>query len=317
VLVERPAEEAFRPAKNGFLAQLLGLFAGAALSIAILIWAARRLDSAVQEQSAAYEIERSTREELQRAVARLEEREALRDAFVGVMSHELRTPVTTIYGAAKLLAKGPGREDGESLIADIEEESDRLRRITEDLLVLSRAQHGAVEVHPEPVLVQRLTATVATDILRRFPDAHVALDLAGDLPPVSGDPGALRQVLNNLLTNAVKYGDGAPIRVRAEAHDTRSVQVCVEDLGPGVPASELAQLFDLFYRSPHNARKAAGTGIGLYVVRQLVEAMGGRVHAYAVEPHGVGFAMTLPIYASDEAPEPEPLEREVAALARQ
>jgi signal transduction histidine kinase len=292
VLVQRPASEAFAPATTAILLELVLILGGSILACIILVWASRRLDGAVAEQSRAYALERSTRQELELAVAKLEERQVLRDAFVGVMSHELRTPVTTIYGAAKLLAKSPRRPELETLVEDIEEEADRLHRITEDLLVLSRAEHGLVDITPEPVLVQRLVPSVVADVRRRHPGLEIDVSLAPALPPVSGDEAALRQVLVNLLTNAAKYGDGAPVRVEAEATADR-VRLRVEDHGPGLPASDLEPIFDLFYRSAANSRRASGTGIGLYVVRQLVLAMGGTVHAYGVQPSGLGFLVEL------------------------
>ena len=293
VLEQRPASEAFGPPTAAFILQLVAILGGSAIAISVLVWASRRLDAAVQEQSIAYASERATRLELEAAVAQLEERQVLRDAFVGVMSHELRTPVTTIYGAAKLLAKHPRRDELETLVEDIEEEADRLYRITEDLLVLSRAEHGLVEIRPEPVLVQRLVPSVVAEVGRRFTGLEVSVDLAPALPPIAGDEAALRQVLVNLLTNAAKYGAGAPVRVAAEA-TAGHVLVRVEDHGPGLPEAELAPIFDLFYRSNVNARRASGTGIGLYVVRQLVAAMHGTVTAYAVEPQGLGFLVELP-----------------------
>ncbi len=299
VLEQRPAAEAFGPGKAAFALQLVVILGGSAIAIIVLLWAARRLDAAVREQSLAYASERSTRQELEAAVAMLEERQVLRDAFVGVMSHELRTPVTTIYGAAKLLAKQPRRPELETLVEDIEEEADRLYRITEDLLVLSRAEHGLVEIRPEPVLVQRLVPSVVAEVGRRFAGLHVSVDLAPALPPIAGDEAALRQVLVNLLTNAAKYGDGQPVRVVAVA-DASHVRVRVEDHGPGLPEAELGPIFDLFYRSSVNARRASGTGIGLYVVRQLVQAMRGTVSAYGVEPHGLGFLVELPADAAGE-----------------
>jgi signal transduction histidine kinase len=292
VLVQRSAAEAFGPATAAFVLQLVLIVAGSAIAIVVLLWASRRLDRAVHEQSVAYASERATREELESAVAKLEERQVLRDAFVGVMSHELRTPVTTIYGAAKLLGKQPRRDELETLVEDIEEEADRLYRITEDLLVLSRAEHGLVEIRPEPVLVQRLVPAVVAEVRRRYPTQEVTVDLAPALPPISGDEAALRQVLVNLVTNAAKYGDGAPVLVTGDA-DANAVQVRVEDRGPGLPEADLDPIFDLFYRSGSNARRASGTGIGLYVVRQLVQAMGGTVTAYPVTPQGLGFLVEL------------------------
>ena len=302
VLVQRSADEAFLPATSAFVLQVILIVGGSLLAIVVLLWASWRLDAAVAEQTRAYAQERATREQLEAAIATLEERQVLRDAFVGVMSHELRTPVTTIYGAAKLLAKWPRRPELETLVEDIEEEADRLHRITEDLLVLSRAEHGLVELRPEPVLVQRLVPAVIAEVRRRHPSLDVVEELAPALPPIDGDEAALRQVLVNLLTNAAKYGGGSPVRVAARVDEPDGdVLLRIEDQGPGLPAEDLEPIFDLFYRSASNARRASGTGIGLYVVRQLVSAMDGTVHAYAVEPHGLGFLVTLRTEASAEA----------------
>jgi two-component system, sensor histidine kinase ChiS len=306
VLVQRPAAEAFAAPTSTFAVQAALIATGSLLTIVVLLWASRRLDAAVREQLRAYEAEHSTRLQLQAAVAQLEERQVLRDAFVGVMSHELRTPVTTIYGAAKLLARSPRRPELETLVEDIEEEADRLHRITEDLLVLSRAERGLVEIHPEPVLVQRLVPSVAADVRRRHPGVAIEVHLPPALPPISGDGAALRQVLVNLLTNAAKYGNRSPVLVAADATDQRGVvRIRIEDGGPGLPASELEPIFDIFYRSPASSRHAAGTGIGLYVVRQLVVAMGGTVSAYRIEPHGLGFVVDLRVEPSAEPDRPE------------
>lgn len=287
VLVQRSASEAFGPARVGLGFQLAGLALGAAVAIVLLAWAGRRLDVAA-------DAERRTLVALQDAIGKLERRQALRDAFVGVMSHELRTPVTTIYGAVKLLVKWPRRPELESLLGDIEEETDRLQRITEDLLVLSRAEHGLMEVRTEPVLLQRLTAGIAADVVRRYPGTRIDQDVPADLPPLDAEPGAVRQVLDNLLANAGKYGEGAPVTLAATA-DGDHVRITVSDGGPGLPAGEHERIFELFYRSPANERRASGTGIGLFVVRQLVEAMHGTVVAEPVEPRGLRFVMLMPV----------------------
>ena len=214
VLVDRSAPAAFWQARLTLAFQLGVIALGTAIAVVLLLWSGRRLDNAA-------EAERRTLAQLEEAVGRLEHRQALHDAFVGVMSHELRTPVTTIYGAIKLLVKSPRRPDLESLLGDIEEEADRLQRITEDLLVLSRAEHGLVEVRPEPVLLQRIATSVVADVARRFGSASIAVEIPHDLPPLSADPGALRQVLDNLLANAAKYGDGTPIRLTADGAGRR------------------------------------------------------------------------------------------------
>ena len=305
VLVDRPAGAAFWSARLTLAFQLGVIALGTGIAVTLLLWSGRRLDDAA-------EAERRTLAQLEQAIGRLEHRQALHDAFVGVMSHELRTPVTTIYGAIKLLVKSPRRPDLESLLSDIEEEADRLQRITEDLLVLSRAEHGLVEVRPEPVLLQRVATGVVTDVSRRFGGASIAVDMPVDLPPLSADPGAIRQVLDNLLANAAKYGGGTPIRLAAHADDDGDwVRVEVADTGPGLPAGEHERIFELFYRSPANERRASGTGIGLFVVHQLVDAMGGTVVAEPVEPTGLRFVLRLPV---DPAHAPEPAQEPVRAL---
>lgn len=306
VLVERSADEAFGAARTALAAQLIALALGAAIAVLLLAWAGRRLDAAAIA-------ERRNLAALQDAVGELEHRQALRDAFVGVMSHELRTPVTTIYGAVKLLVKWPRRPDLESLLADIEEEADRLQRITEDLLVLSRAEHGLVEVQPEPVLLQRLVAGIVADVTRRFPTATIGHDIPAGLPPLAADPGAVRQVLDNLLANAAKYGGGTTIELSAR-QDGAQARIEVADTGPGVPAGEHDRIFELFYRSPSNERRASGTGIGLFVVRQLVEAMAGTVTAVPVRPRGLRFVIMLPLDPAHAADAPHAAEDRPATL---
>jgi signal transduction histidine kinase len=309
VLVDTPASDAFGGARADFGVQVSVIAIATAVTIVLLLWAGRRLDEAA-------EAERRTLAKLREAIGTLEQRQALHDAFVGVMSHELRTPVTTIYGVVKLLAKQPRRPDLEDLLGDVEEEADRLQRITEDLLVLSRAEHGVVDVRPEPVLLQRLAGSVTGDIARRFPGTEVRASIPVGLPPLSADPGALRQVLDNLLANAAKYAPGSEIQLRASETGDRRVRIEVSDEGPGLPDGEHDRIFELFYRSPVNERTASGTGIGLFVVRQLVEAMGGTVAAEPVEPSGLRFSIVLPAYATQPTADDEAVRRQHVGTSR-
>lgn len=214
------------------------------------------------------------------------------EAFMAVMSHELRTPVTTIYGTASLLSRDPGRPDARELVNDIEEESERLLRIVDDLLVLSRVERGLVLLSPEPILLRHTVADVLASIQRRFPS--VSIELEGSVPtPVLADPTALRQVLHNLLTNAAKYaGRDGPITLSMRQAD-QSVEIAVLDNGPGL-GPQPRDLFELFYRSPHSSRLASGTGIGLYVARELIKAMGGTIEAGTRPTGGAAFVVRLP-----------------------
>jgi signal transduction histidine kinase len=222
----------------------------------------------------------------------------LREAFIGVISHELRTPITTIYGLSKMLRQWGAGLDAElmvSTVSDIEAEADRLQRLVEDLLVLSRAERGAVEVEGEPLGLGRLIRRVVAAEQARLIGSTIELEVADQVPLVLGEETYVEQVVRNLLSNAVKYGDQAkPVRVVVEFDaDEHEVVVRVLDEGIGIADADKERVFELFFRSSTASRMAGGAGIGLFVSRQLVEAMGGRIWATPRLPVGteVGFAL--------------------------
>ena len=220
------------------------------------------------------------------------------EAFLAVMSHELRTPITSIYGTATVIARDPHRADVAELVADVVDEAERLRRITDDLLVLSGVERGLIQLAPEPVMLQRALREPLADVGRRYPSARFDVQVPASLPAVVADTTALRQVLYNLLSNAAKYaGADGPITVDATQVGD-DVDVAVLDHGPG-PGDDPAALFALFYRAPHTAKRASGTGIGLYVTSQLLEAMGSSITAGANGERGAAFRFRLPL-AHDE-----------------
>lgn len=228
---------------------------------------------------------------------------ALRDAFIGVISHELRTPITTIYGLTKMLRQRLTTLSPEiqaQAIEDVEAEADRLYRLVEDLLVLSRAERGYVESAMDPILVTHVLRRVVDAEATRWPTRRFIMESRGDLPPVLGEETYVEQVVRNLLTNAAKYSEaGSSITVTASAANGEVI-VSVVDEGVGISDDDAARVFDLFYRSPLVERKAAGAGIGLFVSRQLVEAMSGRIWARG-RPEGgseVGFA--LPVHHEND-----------------
>ncbi len=229
--------------------------------------------------------------------------EQLRSAFIGVLSHELRTPVTTIYAGARVLQTRGDRLDRatrEEILADVAAECERLSRLVEDLLVLARAERGMdIAVHG-PALVQHrlrsLTATMAAD----WPDHRFVSDIPEHVPLVTGDEGYIEQVLRNLLGNAAKYGRHevvARIAVRSDG-----VEVSVLDDGPGIDPADLEGIFDLFFRA-RTAQRLPGAGIGLFVARRLVEAMGGRLWAANRPEGGATFTFVLPLFVEPEVAE--------------
>ncbi|MEO5941298.1 MAG: ATP-binding protein, partial [Candidatus Limnocylindrales bacterium] len=226
-----------------------------------------------------------------------------RDAFVGVISHELRTPITTIYGMSHVLReryRTMPPEAVEQHLADIEAESDRLRRLTEDLLILSRAE-TKLEVGVDPIMIGHVVRSAVASETERSPSHAFAVDIGSSLPIVLGEDIYIGQVVRNLASNAVKYSPaGTTIRVVAQPEDG-GVAVRVIDEGPGLSVANPDVLFELFYRAPGAIGKTAGAGIGLFVCRELIGAMGGRTWALsnATGP-GAEFGFWLP-EAADEA----------------
>jgi signal transduction histidine kinase len=237
-----------------------------------------------------------------------EERRAaeFREAFIDVISHELRTPVTTILGAAQILARSERARDGsprDSLLDDIHLEAERLHRLVEDLLVLTRAERGRLVIDAEPLAVQRLVERVVAGIGPELPTIDITVDVPVGLPIVSGEATYVEQVLRNLLGNAAKYSPaGTAVTVQATRQGD-GVALRVLDSGPGIPEGSETRLFDLFYRSPELARVVAGSGIGLFVCKSLVEAMGGRIWAARRPQGGAEFGFSLRIlHGDDEEP---------------
>ncbi len=228
---------------------------------------------------------------------------ALREAFVGVISHELRTPITTIYGLARIL-----HQRGEAMdpaarteaLADIEAESDRLYRLVEDLLVLSRAESGRVPTEPEPINLARLVNRICDAEAQRHPDRTFLVESPAGLPLIEAETTYVEQVVRNFLTNAAKYSAApAPIET-VLAVDGDDVVVRVLDRGPGVDDETARRAFDLFFRTEEATRAASGAGIGLFVCRELVHAMGGQTWMRPRPGGGTEVGFRLPIVPIDD-----------------
>jgi PAS domain S-box-containing protein len=230
-----------------------------------------------------------------RDITAMREARAVRDAFLGILSHELRTPVTTIYGGAEVLSRPALPDEVRAEVnEDIRHEADRLYRLVENLLVLSRVERGGLQIDVEPVLLQRILPRIIEAEAGRWPGFAFRLELQPGLPPVAAEETYLEQVLQNLLGNAAKYGRSEVIVTCTEGPD--DVTVTVVDNGPGFDAGEAEQLFDVFYRSPAAARRASGAGIGLFVSSQLVRAMDGRIWARNRPEGGAEFGFTVPVF---------------------
>ena len=206
-------------------------------------------------------------------------------AFVDDASHELRTPVSILRGELELAATHPGDRAGlRKALASALQESERLARLTDDLLVLARADRGRIDPHAEPV---DLGAAARAAIGRHRLPGSPTLDVAGDGVSVTADPLLVDRILDNLIENSSRH---AASQVRVEvAADGRSGRLTVADDGPGFPPEFLPTAFDRFSRADaHRGRGDGGSGLGLAIVASIVEGHGGRVAAGNGKPLGGG-----------------------------
>ena len=236
--------------------------------------------------------------------------ERLRRELVANVSHELKTPISALRAHLENLLDGvedPKPETLEVMLA----QSERLSRLVEQLLELSRLESGDVPLHTEPIRLAPLIGQVVSEIEVAQADKGVLLlnRVNGEAPMVLADEERIHQVLFNLLDNAVRFTPpGGEVAVTASREDDRCV-LTVSDTGPGIGAEHLPKLFERFYRvDPSRARgdgsDSGGTGIGLAIARSVVEAHGGRIWAESEPGHGAEFHFDLPVAAEaiDEAP---------------
>jgi PAS domain S-box-containing protein len=230
----------------------------------------------------------------------------LRDRFIGVLSHELRTPITSIFGGTQVLLERGDQLDPvtrDELLSDVAGESERLQRMIENLLILARVERGADVVDVVPVLVHRVLPDVVARERANWPSMTLTTSIQPGLPLIAADEASLALVLRNLISNAGKYaGDEAVVSLSAEADPAGGIAVRVRDDGPGIEPDEADALFGLYFRSAASA-PAPGSGIGLFVCRHLVAAMGGETWARLRPEGGAEFGFTLPAWTEvdDEA----------------
>jgi PAS domain S-box-containing protein len=235
--------------------------------------------------------------------------EELKADFIATASHELRTPLAAVYGAAQTLLRHDfaldegGRDRFVSLIAD---ESERLGRIVNEILLANQLDAGRLDLGKDPFDSVEVVERVV-EATRAYAPAEVSLEITAgeEIPLVAADRDKVRQVLVNLVENAIKYSpDGGRIEVGVEAHDAE-VRFWVRDEGLGIPEGEEDRIFEKFYRlDPQMSRGVGGTGLGLYICDELVTRMGGRIWVESNGDKGSVFVFELP--AAEPAVTPQP-----------
>ncbi|HEX2437577.1 MAG TPA: sensor histidine kinase KdpD [Methylomirabilota bacterium] len=233
------------------------------------------------------------------------ETERLRNSLLSSVSHDLRTPLATITGAVStILDNRTGLDAGtqRELLESVHEEAERLNRLVQNLLEMTRLESGALQLQRELHPPEEVIGAALGRLAKRLADRRVTTKVPSDLPLVAMDDVLIEQVLVNLLDNALKYTPaGSPIEVIATATD-QNLTVEVADHGPGLPAGAEDRVFEKFFRGEQLI--ARGAGLGLAICRGIVRAHGGRIWAQNLPGAGVAFLFTLPLGASQPAPPP-------------
>jgi signal transduction histidine kinase len=223
--------------------------------------------------------------------------------FIAFAAHELRGPITVIRGYLDTLIdeleddiSGEQRELFDRLVVS----SNRLSSYVNNILNSAKYDQRHLNLHLSETSALRIYGIISDDMALRAKAQRrvLTVDIPSDLPPVAADPASASEVFGNLIDNAIKYSnEGGSVEVRAVAHET-FVEVSVEDHGIGMPPNVVGNLFHKFYRSHRSRETVAGTGIGLYISKAIVESHGGTMEARSVEGVGSTFSFTLPTYAS-------------------
>jgi len=239
--------------------------------------------------------ERITWRETHAKLYELERQMQLREDFVSTISHELRTPLGFIKGySTSLLRQDTSWDEGtqREFLTIIDEEADRLAQLIENVLESARLQSKTLPLRFQPLRLDAILRDVVTRIRAHHKDIDISMDIQ-PAPSILGDGVRMTQVFENLFTNAMKYAPGSPIIVILNQVG-RSMLVSFTDHGPGIPKESLPLIFERFYRV-RSEQSVTGTGLGLYICKQIIDAHRGKIWAESLPNQGTTFFIELPI----------------------
>ncbi|MBN8610570.1 MAG: response regulator [Deltaproteobacteria bacterium] len=252
-------------------------------------------------------------EELEVENRRIEEASRMKSEFLANMSHELRTPLNSILGFSDLLAReevGALSDEQRDFVSDIHASGKHLLRLINDVLDLSKVEAGKLELHPEATRMSTVLAEVTSVLMPISRERGIRIDqtVASDAEALHLDPGRLKQVLYNFLSNAIKFSpEGGTVAVEVRCEGPAAFRISVRDRGPGIAPADLERLFVEFEQLDSGRSKShAGTGLGLALTRRLVEAQGGSVGVESTLGQGSTFYAILPLRAHTKTSLPRP-----------
>ncbi len=241
------------------------------------------------------------REHLQQEYRLLEEQQQqirLQDDFVSTITHELRNPLGFIKGYTTTLLRSDTNWDQntqQEFLTIIDQETDRLQELIDNLLDSARLQSGEMRMLFQPVRLDSVLNDVILRAKLHHPELNIRLNIASAIPPVRGDPRRLAQVFENIIGNSIKYAPGSEILITIKP-DHAEMLLEFQDFGPGIPEQYLPYIFNRFFRTP-DTPNMHGSGLGLYICKQIVTAHDGQIQALSGAGKGATIAIRLPLSA--------------------
>lgn len=244
--------------------------------------------------------------QLQNAYESLQELDKVKDDFVSIASHEIRTPLTLVKGYSSTLLRPDLNlppEKRQKFIVGIDDACNRLINLIDNLLSVSRIESGRFRINPQPVNVREVINHSVAGFQGQLGQHTVALELAGDEVRARCNRDQFEQVINNLISNAIKYSPSGEIKVVSRKigdGPSAQVEVRISDEGIGISEEHLSHIFDKFYRAETGlTRKTQGTGLGLYIVKGIINSYNGDIRAESKPGEGSTFIVTLPVWRND------------------